>query len=420
MSPLHETLGDGDAGTVPFGPVPARVSNSSADGPAIVVCSLMRHSGDTGVQTYVRTVEDQLEGRGRPYRFVNPFTRRSALRSLVFAARYAIRPFSPRRGVGWYRRWHAWYLERALRSALRGLPSDSVLFAQCPVSADVALRVRTTQPVVMAAHFNVSQADEWAGKGDLRVGDRVFTAIRAFEERVLASLDGIVYISGFARAAAQERIPALASVPGEVVHGSVASRGGALASRPLLADLVTVGTLEPRKNQAYLLEVLAAAAELGHRYSLSVVGDGPERGRLEELARRLGLSDQVRFLGYTPDARSVMAQHRVYCHAATLESFGLVFVEAMAEGLPVLTGAVGGIPEIVRPGVDGDFWPLDDPAAAAGRLVALLEDPERLAATGRAARARAERDFGAAAAGDRLVAFLDAAAGRRAQPDRAA
>lgn len=377
----------------------------------------MREHGDTGVQTYVRAVEEHLRAAGRDHRFVNPFTGRSLLRTPVFGARYAIRQVDRALGVQWYRRWHAWYLERALRDALRQAGPDAVLFAQCPVSADVALRVRTTQPVVMAAHFNVSQADEWVGKGDLVEGDSVFAEIRSFEERVLSQVDGLLYISGFARAATEQRIPALAAVPSRVVHGSVALPEEQAAVRPApLADLVTVGTLEPRKNQAYLLHVLHEAARQGHEYSLTVVGDGPERGRLEDLCRRLGLQDRVRFLGYVPRARSVMAQHRVYCHAATMESFGLVFVEAMAEGLPVLAPEVGGVPEIVRGGVDGDFWRLDDPAAAAATLVALLEDPDRLEAMGTAARARVGREFAPDATGNLLLDFLDAAAVRRGQP----
>ena len=393
-----------------------------AEGPEIVVCSLMRHVGDTGVQTYVHAGEEHLRTRARTHRFVNPFTGRSALRTVVFGTRFALRPVSRRLSVRWYRHWHARYLERALAAVLRDAGPDTVLFAQCPVSADVALRVRTTQPVVMAVHFNLSQADEWVGKGDLAAGDRAFVAIRAFEERVLARLDGVVYISAFARAAAVERIPALEAVPGAVVHGSVALRpdAGTDLALPPQADLVTVGSLEPRKNHAYLLQVLHEAARRGHRYSLSVVGDGPERGRLEELSRRLGLSDQVRFFGYAPDARALMGRHRLYCHAATMESFGLVFLEAMAEGLPVLAGAVGGVPEIVRPGVEGDFWPLDDAAAAAARLVALLEDRVRLEAMGRAARARVEQEFAPEATGDRLLALLDQAGSRRDRQVRAA
>lgn len=63
-------------------------------------------------------------------------------------------------GVWWYRRWHAHYLDDALRRHLNERERGGVVYAQCPVSAEVALRVRKGQRVVMAAHFNVSQAQE--------------------------------------------------------------------------------------------------------------------------------------------------------------------------------------------------------------------------------------------------------------------
>lgn len=381
-------------------PTTARLDQEARE---IVIASLMRHEGATGVQSHVLTFEAYLRRRGRPAHFVNPFSSRSPLLPPLFAVRRGLRLVSPSSSVWWYRHWHARFLQRVVGRQLAG-DRAAVIYAQCPVSADAALRVRTDQPVVMAAHFNISQADEWAGKGEIREHGRLFREIRAFEDRVLSGLDGIVYVSEFSRGVLQERIPALAHVPGVVVPNPVDILPP--AAGPPVADLITVGSLEHRKNHSYLLQVVHEAAVRGHRYTLSVVGDGPQRAALESLSRRLGLQDHVRFYGYQAEVRPLLARHRVYCHTAHMESFGIVLLEAMAEGVPVLAGGVGGIPEVVRPGRDGEFWPLDDPRAAADVLVALMEDPARRAALAKTAREHAAERFAVDLVGERLLDFL--------------
>ncbi|HEX3829312.1 MAG TPA: glycosyltransferase family 4 protein [Sporichthyaceae bacterium] len=371
----------------------------------------MRPTGGSGVQTHVRTFQGYLESVSRSCEFVNPFAARSPLLYPVFGARMVIRPVSSPAGVWWYRHWHAQFLAGALRSRLAdGRPA--IVYAQCPVSAGAALRARAGQRVVMAVHFNGSQAEEWANRGEVRRGGRLYRSIQAFEARVLPRLDGIAYVSAFARRVLEERLPALRDVRSVVIHNSVPAAPHRQV--PRMADLVTIGALQSQKNHSYLLQVVADARDLGRRYTLSVIGDGAQRSRLEALAGRLGVADQVRFLGYRPDPRAVVAAHALYCHTAVSESFGIAALEAMAEGLPVLTGAVGALPELVRPGVNGGFWPLDDTRAAARVLIAMMDDRDALAAMGAAAATRARSDFSAEVLGARLLAFLDADAGARA------
>lgn len=280
-----------------------------------------------------------------------------------------------------------------------------MIYAQCPVSAQVALETRTHERVVMVEHFNVSQADEWAEKGLIAEGGRMFCSIRSFEEDVLGRLDGIVYVSDFAKGLLEARVSALARLPTETIPNFVA------LSEPHVRsghdrDLITVGTLEPRKNQGYLLEILAAASAAGHRYTLTVVGDGPDRPRLERLASSLGVAGDVRFVGYQADPRILMRSHRLYCHVATMENLPLTLLEAMAEGLPVVAAGVGGIPTLVRPGLEGELWPLGDPGAAARILTRLWADDEKLAGMAVRARARVEEEFTADAVVPRLETFL--------------
>lgn len=379
-------------------------AGTHADGD-LIIASLMRPAGGSGVQSHVRTVAEYLQSTARPAHVVSPFSSRSPLLLPVLGARLAIERVSSTASVWWYRRWHGYFLERALADQL-SRQRCRVIYAQCPVSAAAALRVRTDQAVVMAAHFNVSQADEWVVKGAIAPDGALFRSILAFEERVLGELDGIVYVSEFTRHLLHDRIPRLRDVADAVVPNPVPVAVPA-ASEDATADLVTVGSLEPRKNQGYLLQVLHAAARRGHRFTLTVVGDGQDRRKLERLSRDLGLTDQVSFVGYQADTRQFLRSHRLYCHASKMESFGIVLVEAMAEGLPVLAGAVGGVPEVIRPGEDGAFWPLDDPDAAADVLVELMTDPARGSRMAAAARDRAATEFATDVVCARLLAFLD-------------
>ncbi|MEN8704733.1 MAG: glycosyltransferase family 4 protein [Nocardioides marinisabuli] len=393
--------------------------------PEVLVATVMRREGGSGVQTHVRTLVEHLEAAGSPVRVVSPFEAGSPLVRPVFAVRLALQPVSGAAGVWWYRHWHTAFLRAALGPALAAAREAAavppVVYAQCPGSALAALEVRDRlgatsggpSPVVMAAHFNVSEADEWAGKGEIRPGGRLFRAIRDLEARVLPRLDGLVFVSEAARRDCLARVPAAAAVPSVVVPNAVPAGAPSPSAGPL-RDLVTVGSLEPRKNQGYLLEVVAEARRRGRPCTLTVVGDGPQRRELERRAVALGVEDDVELVGHRSDVPAWLGRHRVYCHTALTESFGIVLAEAMRAGLPVLAGAVGGIPEVVRDGVEGRHWPLDDVAAAADLLLGLLDDDDARRRMGRAGSQRAADVLGADVVCPRLLGFLASLSARGA------
>ena len=82
---------------------------------------------------------------------------------------------------------------------------------------------------------------------------------------------------------------------------------------------MTVGSLDPRKNHRFLLEVIAAAREKGRVLTLDIFGDGECRKQLVALSGSLGLNDQVRFRGFHHDVRDVLPLYRVDVHAARFE-----------------------------------------------------------------------------------------------------
>jgi len=373
----------------------------------ILIATALRPEGDTGVQSHFRTFMGWAKEKGLPVTLLTPYDSPLWQVYPTFALRRLIDPWHKPFSVWWYRYWHAFFLQQALRSALAdGRPCT--VYAQCPLSANAALRTRktSTQRVVMVAHFNISQADEWLGKGMIRENDAIYRGIRQFEADVLPRLDGLVFVSDFMRQEVVKRIPATSSVPHRIVPNFLADPGMVIEPAEPDTDLICIGTLEPRKNQRYALEIVAAAAKLGHCLSLTMVGDGPDRSMLETLAKELGISQQVSFAGFVSNAANLMPRHRAFLHVARMESFGIVLIEAMAHGLPVFAPAVGGIPEVFVDGREGRFIPLDQPEAAAKTIIDWLDSPQTMAIARQAAHERFVARFAAEKVAADLVDFF--------------
>jgi len=149
--------------------------------------------------------------------------------------------------------------------------------------------------------------------------------------------------------------------------------------------LVSVGHLIERKGHHLVIEALTRLPDC----ALSIIGDGPERGRLESLAARLGIDDRVRFLGRLDHDR--LAAEYGAAHALVLassrEGWANVLLEAMACGTPVAATAIWGTPEVVADPAAGRLAPERTAECVAETVRALLADPPDRAAT----RAYAER-----------------------------
>jgi len=351
----------------------------------VVIATLQPDThGGTGVQTHFRQVARHLRSAGVPVEIVTPFSAERPLVYPVFAVRRLLAPLSGAADVWWYRTWHARFLRRALRRVLATGPA--VVYAQDPLAARAAAEAGGPDVrVVLRVHFSGSEALEWASRGRIAMDGRLARSMIRSDEVAFRRIDGVVFVSEAQRAEVLGRYPSLAAIPGWTIPNAV-EEPPRVVHGEVVADAVTVGALEPRKNQRFLLEVCAAARDAGSPFSLTVVGDGPDRGPLERAVADLGLRDLVTFAGFVADVAPVLAGHRLYVHAATQETFGLALVEAMAVGLPVVAPPTGGIPELVHDGVEGILWDLGDPTGAARIVTELLGDDARrreMAAAGR-------------------------------------
>jgi N-acetyl-alpha-D-glucosaminyl L-malate synthase BshA len=130
-----------------------------------------------------------------------------------------------------------------------------------------------------------------------------------------------------------------------------------------------------------------------HPARLVMVGDGPDRAEAEAYAREHGFEQEVRFTGKQLDINTVLTCSDVFLLPSSTESFGLAALEAMAHRVPVIATRVGGLPEVVRHGVDGYLEPMGDVQAMARDALALLSDCELRKRMGQAARERALTTF---------------------------
>jgi len=159
-------------------------------------------------------------------------------------------------------------------------------------------------------------------------------------------------------------------------------------------DVVVAGRLAAEKG---IDVAVRAAADLPDNAVLHVAGDGPARAELERLADDVA-PDRVRFHGRL--TKDVLLELVRSCAVAIVpsrwyENQPMAVLEALGCGVPVVASDLGGLPELIRPGIDGDLVPHDDPAALAAAVGALVADPERAFAMGRAGRERIAAEFGA-------------------------
>lgn len=180
------------------------------------------------------------------------------------------------------------------------------------------------------------------------------------------------------------------------------------------ALLVHVSNFRPTKRVDRVVDVFSRVAQrLPAR--LLMVGDGPDLGVARALAAELGVADRVQFVGKVERVAPLMAAADLCLLPSTHESFGLVALEAMACGVPVIASRVGGLPEVVVDGECGYLLPEDDVEGMARRAAELLGNPALYRGFAAAGRRRAG-EFAAERIIPRYEALYADVLGRGARP----
>ena len=264
--------------------------------------------------------------------------------------------------------------------------------------------VRTLHPDIV--HFHTARALTLAPflpRGTARVVtrrmDQAPRGAGAYVRWLYRSVDGVIAISRAARVGLASRGVAVSDVdlvPSGVDIAHFAGAPGrdpaarAVLSIPAGRSVVAiVASLHRRKGHDVLLRSLAGLAREGGGPICLAAGTGPEGDALLDLARGLGVSGDVRWLGQVADVRPIYRAADVVAMPSRAEGLGVAAIEALASARPVAASAVGGLPEIVRDGVEGYLVPVEDDAALARVLGACLADEGRCARLGEAATRRA-------------------------------
>ena len=295
-----------------------------------------------------------------------------------------IRPLGRRTGFHTLDRWR-YNVEVARRP-----PARADLVVGCDLDGFLWAR-RRRQPFVVMLKGII--ADELRNE---RGWVRVLLGVQArWERRNTARADLVVVPSAYsARVAAEVYAvpPARVAVVPEAID--LVDWQARFAAAPRRAGggatVLAVGRMYPRKRFADLLHAAARLRGVNPSARVRIVGKGPDWEEMNRLHAALGLRDTVTLLGdVTRDQlASEYVSAQCFCLPSVQEGFGIVFLEAMAAGLPVVACRAAAVPEVVVDGQTGVLVPPRDPAALADALAALLGRSDRARELGAAGRRR--------------------------------
>ena len=322
-----------------------------------------------GVQTHVRELSDRLAGRGHDTVVIAP-ARHAAIPGVRVVGRPVDIPYNASNAPIDPRPWH----RKLVRRALGDLRPD-VVHVHEPLTPSTSMwaTLESAAPVVATFHSGASRAV-------------LFDLAAPVLRRVARRLAARIAVSRAAAAFVQERIPGdIEIVPNGVDVARFAEAVPAdLGPGP---KLLFLGRLDPRKGFPVAVDAFARLAAEHSELRFVVIGDGPDRSALATLPATV--RDRVTSLGSVPNADipPYLAACDLYLGTSVGgESFGIVLVEAMAAGLPVVASRVAGYTEVVRDEVEALLVPPGDPPALAAAAARVLDEPElarRLRSAGR-------------------------------------
>ena len=198
-----------------------------------------------------------------------------------------------------------------------------------------------------------------------------------FSRRMIASAGATIAVSQSLRRHLVERFSASAAKVTTIYNPAAIEPFPAPVDPAELAgrapQVVAIGRLVPDKGFDFMLRAFARVRNKAAR--LVIFGEGPERGRLEALARELGIADRVELPGFSSRVHETLASARCFALSSYHETFSLALVEAMSYGLPAVVTASGGPPEVLGNPELGRIVPGGDEMAFAEALDAMLATP---------------------------------------------
>jgi glycosyltransferase involved in cell wall biosynthesis len=312
-----------------------------------------------------------LESRGVQVLSVGPegswFERALADRPDAFAGLKALSPIDPRQG---------WRLARIAKAF-----APDVVIAHGSRGAGLAIPALAGKGPKIAAVMHNFRARKVVARADLAIG--VSPAVAA-DLRARFAATRVAVVENFAPL---ERF----------------SPRAAMAEPPLIGGL---GRLHEEKGFDILIDAAALLRDRGRAFRLSIAGEGPAAQDLKAQSTRLGLDDRVDFPGWVTPASRLLSVLDLFVCSSRTEAFGLVVVEAMAAGAPVIATDIEGPRDILARGRYGRLAAPESPEALAEAMAAALDDRAGALEMARLAQAEAIAPYDLDAGADRLMAAL--------------
>lgn len=294
---------------------------------------------------------------------------------------------------------------QGMLAGLSGFASLTSSFSQDPFSA---LRLnaiaRRFQPDLVIAHGNRAlfvATHPWAG-----CADKTLAVVHNFRTKAtLAKVRGALCVSPAIKQDVERKHPSLAT---HLMENFLPLSEKSVKAAPQGIPVVgALGRLHINKGFDVLLQAAALLRERGIAVKLKIAGDGPEAGNLKALAEQLSLgAEAVEFTGWESAPADYLATLDLFVLPSRVEPFGLVVVEAMAAGVPVISSDIDGPRTILKSGELGVMVPPEDPSALAVAISAALADWPRTLERARKAQAHALEIYDQASGQRRLTPLL--------------
>ena len=305
---------------------------------------------------------------------------------------------------------NAWKTPTCLPSLVRYIRRErpdamiAAIFQCCTIALVAKWLVRGRLPLILRQETPYSSFYDSVGV-DVRI---LMSAMR----RLLHTADAVWSVSSSVAADLKRLAPEAAHlvhvIENPVVNAELLSKASEPVAHPWFGNpavpvVMAVGRLEIlHKDQPTLLRAFAAVVKR-RPARLVILGDGPDKGRLEEMSRRLGIRELVDFAGFQLNPAAYMARAQVFVLSSILEGLPTVLIEALACGTSVVsTDCPGGVREVLEDGKWGSLVPVGDASALADAICDTIDNPMPSAAL-----ARAASRYSTAVATQRLLGLLD-------------
>lgn len=273
---------------------------------------------------------------------------------------------------------------------LRIQQNYDLIHAHHPIAALSMKRLFPDTPLAVTIHSSYER--ELILNGKIREGDAAHRFLTSLYGELEAKADRLLTVSHSFRSYLAPYVQDAERIQ-VIPNGFDERRFKPVAHENEVPQLITVCRLVPAKGLDVLLHACAKLKSQGHPFMLHIIGDGPIRKELEQLAVSLGLYDDIIFYGYMLHPEQFMPFFDIFVLPSRAEAFGSVFAEAALCWLALVGTNVGGIAEQITDGENGLLVPPDDPDALCEALVKVVTDPAFRYNLARSAWERAKKEY---------------------------